>query len=141
MKYFKETYSKYSEVINYLITGVLTTLISLAVYFGCTDTFLNPENPIELQIANILSWILSVTFAYFTNRKYVFKSTNSHIFKEGIHFYLARISTLILDMAFMFVCVSLFHMNNKFAKLLDQVVVIIANYIISKFWVFSKKAN
>lgn len=141
MKYFKETYSKYSEVINYLITGVLTTLISLAVYFGCTDTFLNPENPIELQIANILSWILSVTFAYFTNRKYVFKSTNSHIFKEGIHLYLARISTLILDMAFMFVCVSLFHMNNKFAKLLDQVVVIIANYIISKFWVFSKKAN
>lgn len=141
MKNLKALYSKYYEIINYLITGVLTTLISLAVYFGCTDTFLNPENPVELQIANILSWIISVTFAYFTNRKFVFRSTNSHVIKEGLQFYLARISTLLLDMAFMFICVSLLHMNNKTAKLLDQVVVILANYVISKFWVFNKKSQ
>jgi putative flippase GtrA len=126
------------EVISYLIIGVLTTIVSLVSYYLLTTYILNPDKPIELQIANVLSWILSVTFAYFTNRKYVFRSNNKNVLKEGMKFYSARLLTLFMDMLIMFVLVSLMGINDKIIKLLSQVVVVIANYVISKFMVFKK---
>lgn len=57
MSKIKELYNKYKEIINYLIFGVLTTVVSLVVYYISVFTFLNPDNPIQLQIANILSWL------------------------------------------------------------------------------------
>ena len=140
-KYIYSLYIKYKEIINYLIVGVLTTIISLAVYYLCTITFLNPKNAFQLQLANVISWIVSVTFAYFTNRKYVFESKNPHIFKEDSAFFLARVGTLLMDMGIMFLCVTLIGMNNKIAKLISQVVVIISNYIFSKLFVFKKGQN
>ena len=74
----KKLFKKYKEVIMYLIFGVLTTFFSIAIYWLLTITFLNPNIPIQLQIANILSWIGGVLFAYFTNRKYVFESKNKN---------------------------------------------------------------
>ena len=83
MEKIKELYTKYKEIINYLIVGVLTTVVSLAVYYISVCTFLNPENGVQLQIANILSWIAGVTFAYFTNRKYVFESKDLYGFETN----------------------------------------------------------
>lgn len=140
-KYIYSLYLKYKEIINYLIVGVLTTIISLAVYYLCTITFLNPKNAFQLQLANVISWIVSVTFAYFTNRKYVFESKNPHILKEASAFFLARVGTLLMDMGIMFLCVTLMGMNDKIAKLISQVVVIISNYIFSKLFVFKKGQN
>lgn len=134
-------YNRYKEIVNYLIVGILTTLISLAVYYFCTYTFLNPKNAFQLQIANIISWIVSVIFAYFTNRKYVFESTNPNIIKEAISFFISRISTLLMDMGIMFICVTLIGMNDRLAKIISQVVVIISNYLFSKLFVFNKKQN
>ena len=74
MNNIKELYLKYKEIINYLIFGVLTTVVSLATYYICVYTFLNPDNSLQLQVANIVSWIAGVTFAYITNRKFVFES-------------------------------------------------------------------
>ena len=68
----KELYLKYKEIINYLIVGGLTTVVSLVTYYACVLTFLDPNNPLQLQIANVISWIFAVAFAYVTNRKYVF---------------------------------------------------------------------
>ena len=82
MNTFKTLYQKYKELINYLIVGGLTTVVSLGVYYGCVLTFLNPEVPVQLQAANVLSWIAAVTFAYFTNRKYVFESKNEKRLQE-----------------------------------------------------------
>ena len=82
--------SKKKEIILYLIFGVLTTVVSLATYYLCTITSLNPNNAIEIQIANIISWITCVTFAFFTNRKYVFESKEA-IKKEGIKFYISQV--------------------------------------------------
>ena len=76
-------YKKYKEIISYLIVGVLTTVVSLGVYYACVLTFLNPENALQLQIANIISWVAAVTFAYFTNRKFVFESKNPDMLKEA----------------------------------------------------------
>lgn len=141
MNKIKELYKKYEEIINYLIVGVLTTIVSLATYFICTETFLDPTKKIELQIANIISWVFAVAFAYFTNRKYVFKSKNKNMLKEASSFVGSRILSLIMDMFTMFIIVSVLHLNDKIGKLVSQVIVTIANYILSKLFVFKKKDN
>lgn len=139
MNTIKALYQKYGELINYLIVGVLTTVVSLGVYYGCVLTFLNPEVAVQLQAANVLSWIAAVTFAYFTNRKYVFESKNENRLQEAAAFYGSRVTTLLLDMLCMFLMVTLMGWNDKMAKLIVQVLVTVANYILSKFLVFRKK--
>ena len=122
-----ELYNKYKEVILYLVFGVLTTIVSLGTYYLCTITFLNPSNQIEIQIANIISWITCVTFAFFTNRKYVFESKED-IKKEGIKFYISRLSALLIDVVMIFIFVSLLKINDKIIKLVNQVIIIIFNF-------------
>lgn len=141
MDKIKDLYKKYEEIINYLIVGVLTTVVSLATYFICTETFLDPTKKIELQIANIISWVFAVAFAYFTNRKYVFKSKNENMLKEASSFVGSRIISLLMDMFTMFIIVSVLHLNDKIGKLVSQVIVTVANYILSKLFVFKKKEN
>ena len=141
MKKIKELYLKYKEAINYIIFGVLTTVVSLAIYYLSVFTFLNPENSVQLQIANILSWVAGVTFAYFTNRKYVFESTEKNKIKEASKFVLARVVTLVMDMLIMWLGVTILHLNDKIVKLISQVIIIISNYVFSKLFVFKKKEN
>ncbi len=131
-------YYKNPEIWNYLIVGVLTTVVSLVTYFILTATILNPKDEIELQIANVISWIAAVTFAYFTNRIFVFKSHEKNIAKEATKFVGSRILSLFMDMATMFIIVSLCHQNDKIGKLVSQVIVTIANYVLSKLLVFKK---
>lgn len=132
-------YKKYEEIINYLIVGGLTTIVSLGSYYLCIYTFLDPDVWYQLQAANIISWISAVTFAYFANRIFVFKSKNQKKFKEAVSFYSSRVATLLMDMGIMFVFVTLLHLNDKIMKLVVQVVVTVANYILSKLFVFKKK--
>ena len=134
-----KVYKKNEEIINYLIVGGLTTLISLVVYYICVHTFLNPNNGFELQVANIISWIAGVSFAYVTNRIFVFKSKEKNILKECTNFVGSRIITLLLDMFIMFLFVTVFKIDDLIAKIISQIVVIIGNYIISKLFVFKKK--
>ena len=105
------------EVIMYLIFGVLTTVVSLLVYYGCIYTFLNPENAVQLQIANIISWIAGVAFAYITNRKFVFESNESNQLKEISKFVTSRLATLFLDMIIMFIGVTAFFISSASFKL------------------------
>lgn len=135
----KNIYNKYREIILYLIYGVLTTVISLFVYYLLVILFLNPNNALQLQIANVLSWIAGVTFAYFTNRSIVFRSKNNNKVKEAANFILSRVITLIMDMLIMFVGVSLMNGNDKILKLISQVIVVVSNYIFSKIFVFRKE--
>ena len=131
-------YHKYKEIINYLIVGVLTTVVSLVSYYIIVSTVLNPNNAIQLQIANIFSWVCAVAFAYVTNRIFVFESKNPNKLKELTSFVGARLLTLGMDMFIMFLMVTLLHINDKIAKLVVQVVVTIANYVFSKLLVFKK---
>lgn len=127
---------KYQEIINYLIFGILTTVINLLTYYSLTFTILNPNKILCLQAANIISWIVSVMFAYITNRKYVFKSNNENIAREFLKFTEARIITLILDMAIMYLGVSIARFNDKIIKIVSQILVIISNYVLSKIFIF-----
>lgn len=139
MKKILDIYKKYEEIINYIIVGGLTTVVSLGSYYLCVLTVFNPDNALLLQVANIISWVLSVTFAFFANRKFVFKSKNPKIFEEGIKFYGARLLTLFIDMFVMFLTVTVLHWNDKIMKIVSNVIILILNYIISKFIVFIKK--
>lgn len=129
------------EVILYLIFGVLTTIVSLVTYYICVGTFLNAENAIQLQIANVISWIVSVVFAYVTNRKFVFEVTNTNKLKEATKFVTSRIATLLMDMFIMFLGVTILKFNNEIIKLVSQVIVIVANYVFSKIFVFKNKVE
>ncbi len=134
----KNIYLKYKELINYLIFGVLTTIVSLSTYYLLVYTILDPSKPIELQIANIISWITCVTFAYITNRIYVFESKSKNILKEATKFYSSRLFSLLIDMGLMLLLVSILSINDKISKLIVQIVIIVLNYILSKLLVFKK---
>ena len=131
-------YHKNEEIWNYLIVGGLTTVVSLLTYYICVLTFLNPNNAIELQIANIISWIIAIAFAYITNRVFVFRSKEKNIKKEATSFVASRITTLLLEMLTMFILVTLLTFNDKISKIIAQIIVIVGNYIISKLFVFKK---
>lgn len=135
----KNLYKKNKEIINYIIIGALTTIVSLIVYYGLTLTILNPDNAIELQVANVLSWVVAVTFAYFTNRKFVFLVKEKISAKEVFSFYLSRVITLLIDMLLMYIFVTVLKFNDRIIKVVVQIIVIILNYIFSKFFVFKKK--
>ncbi len=141
MDKIKTIYLKYKEIINYLIFGVLATIISLVTYYVCVYTILNPENAVQLQIANMISWIASVIFAYFTNRKFVFESKEKNKLKEASKFVTARIVTLLIDMLVMFLGVTILKLNDKFIKVISQIVVIVSNYLLSKIIVFNGREN
>ena len=142
MKKILDLYKKYEEIINYLIVGVLTTLVSIIVKWGLLFTVLDPKNAFQLQIAVIISWISAVTFAYFTNRIFVFKSKSKNILKEIISFFSARLLTLGMEMFIMWFFVTLLKLNSDtwviIWTMVVQVLVMVFNYIFSKIFIFKK---
>ena len=135
-------YNAHKEVILYLIFGVLTTVVSLIVKYALLFTVLEASNAFELQLAVVISWIVAVLFAYFTNRAFVFESKNENKLKEFVSFVIARISTLLLEMFIMWFFVTLLKLNSDLYvvifTVLAQVLVIVGNYILSKIFVFKK---
>ena len=137
----KDTSPKISEIFRYLVVGVLTTVVSLGSYYLCVAIFLDPADAWQLQLANIISWVCAVAFAYSANRTFVFFSRDPHVLREAARFALSRLTTLLMDMGLMFVGVTLLHQNDKVIKILVQIVVMAANYLFSKLLVFTKKSR
>jgi len=133
--------NKNHEIIAYLVVGVLTTIVSMGIYFVLTATILDPQKPVQLQTANAVSWVGAVSFAYVTSRRFVFQSSNPKVLKEMVSFFSARFATLLLDMGLMFLFVTAGGMNDRIAKVIVQITVIIANYLLSKLIVFRKKSE
>lgn len=142
MKKILDLYKRYEEIINYLIVGVLTTIVSLATKWVLLFTVLDPKKAFELQIAVIISWVVAVTFAYVTNRIFVFKSKSKNILKEIISFFGARVLTLFMEMIIMWFFVTLLKLNSDTWVLIwtmvVQIVVTVLNYVFSKLFVFKK---
>jgi putative flippase GtrA len=134
-------YKKYKEIINYIIVGGLTTVVSMGIFYGSTWTFLDGNDAIELQVANVISWVGAVVFSYFANRIFVFESKEQNILKEFVAFISSRLLTLLLDMGTMFVLATLLQINYNISKIVAMVIVTVGNYVIGKFLVFKKKDN
>ena len=130
---------KYEEIISYLIVGVLNTIVSWAAWFACAYTFLDAQIVWQNFLLSLISWVVGVVFGYFMNRKYVFKSKEPDMWTEFLQFSGGRVSTWILDEVMMILMVNVMYINEAFSKIFVSVLVMIGNYIISKFFVFKKK--
>lgn len=142
MEKIKSLYEKYREIINYLIFGILTTIVNIGTKYALLFTIFDAKNAVELQLAITISWILAVLFAYITNRKFVFESKNKNKIKELISFFSARIATLLLEMFIMWFFITLLKLNSDIYviifTILTQILVVVGNYILSKIFVFKK---
>lgn len=127
-------YAAHKEMLLYLLFGGLTFVVSIASY-ALFATGLG----MDALIANIFSWIIAVSFAYVTNRIWVFKSdatTGKDVLKEMGRFVSGRIATLLAEEAILLVFVKWLHFDSMAVKVVAQVIVILLNYVISKLWVF-----
>lgn len=131
----KELILKYREMIAYLFFGGCTTLVNIVSYYVSYDV-LNISN----VNSTVIAWIISVLFAYVTNRAYVFKSTakGKAIILEMLSFFACRIITGVLDVVIMYVTVDLLKWNALLWKILSNVVIVVTNYIFSKIFIFKK---
>lgn len=134
----KAIYYKYEELFNYLIVGVLNTLVSWGAFFACAYTILDAKVVWQNIALSTISWLVGVIFGYFMNRKYVFKSKEPNIMKEFLQFSGGRVSTYALDSVMMVLMVNVMGMEEGISKVIVSVLVMIANYIISKVFVFKK---
>lgn len=123
--------SNYKEILNYIIFGVLTTIVNWIVFQICIEIF-----SMNWSIANVIAWICAVVFAYITNRKIVFESSSPNIFKEIILFFQFRLLSLLLEMLIMYALIELISVAPFAAKIVTSVAVVIANYIFSKAFIF-----
>ena len=137
-KTIKGLYFGYKEIINYLVFGVLATLVNFISYFIFARII-----GIEEVTSSALSWFCAVLFAYVTNKLFVFESktvTKKELIKECVSFFLARIiSGILCDVGTFALMVKVFNINDIFSKIVTQVMVVIVNYIFSKFIIFKKK--
>lgn len=159
----KELFKKYREIITYLFFGVVTTAVSMGIYFAVLAVAehvggISPDsqafNGVRL-VAQILQWIGGVLVAFFTNKRWVFGAGNTGSAETGIElskFALGRVGTLLLDTVLTFGTVWVLNAANYvpfkliltftadlWSKIVASIVVIITNYVISKYFVFKKK--
>ena len=135
-------FEKYREIIMYLIFGVLTTLVSLLSYSLVIKLF-----PLSITEASAISWVVAVSFAFITNKLFVFESRSrkaSTVFREVLTFFAARVISGVVEIflpEFLFkigLSFSLFGVKGLVSKIIVNIIVIILNYIFSKLFVFRK---
>jgi len=127
------TYYKNEEVWNYLIVGALSTVLSIGIFI----IFVSIIN-MHFVLANILSWTIGVIFSYCLNRLFVFHSIENKKTQEFIKFVASRVLSMGIDTFLMIVLVSLIMLDDVIAKLIVAIVIIILNYIMSKYVIFKK---
>ena len=123
------------EVISYLIFGVLTTLVNWAVYG------IMLRAGIDYRVANAAAWAVSVLFAFLVNKLYVFQSRSwglGFVTRELGAFVACRGASGIMEMVFMILMVSWLRMDKYVSKVIVSVIVVIANYVFSKLFIFRK---
>ncbi len=131
------------ETISYIFFGVLTTVVSIVSYelVKLLITGGGELTALKMNIANVSSWIIAVTFAFVTNKFFVFNSKSVKakvLLKEIPSFVGARILSLGFELLWMNVTVGLLHINDSIAKIGAQVGIVVMNYVFSKLFIFKK---
>ncbi len=127
------------ETIIYAIAGLLTTAVNMATYYILCYWVV-----MDHLVANMIAWVVAVTFAYFINAGWVFRDKKSTVKEEMskmVKFFLARLFSLGIEEGGLFLFVNLLSFNNMAVKAGLAVIVIVINYIWSKFYVFNKSQN
>ncbi len=132
----KALFIKYREVILYLIFGVLTTLVSLGVYYSllwCGMHYI---------AAQVISWAAAVAFAFVTNKLFVFldkDTSGTTLFRQIWQFVSVRIASGVLETALLWLMVDILLIGEGIAKIPVAVITVVVNYIASKLFVFKKR--
>ncbi len=137
LKKLADLYRKHREGMRYLVFGGLSTVLNIIVFAICAKAM-----NFSTTISNTIAWIIAVLFAYITNKLYVFDSKTEKkaaLIKEIILFFGARVFTLILETAFLWLVIDKLGFNEIFMKIISNILVIILNYIFSKIFIFVKK--
>jgi putative flippase GtrA len=125
-----------SSVIRYVFFGGCTTLVNLISF-----AFLRSRN-VELNTANLCSIVLAILFAYVVNSRFVFQASCRN-FREQLSMFLkfigARLFSMVVEVVGVWLFAEVLSMPDFAGKLITQVVVLVLNYICSKFFVFTKK--
>ena len=137
MEKFKIFIKKHWDILSYLFFGGLTTLVNYLVYVLAF-------NGLELSaaISNIIAWVVAVAFAYLTNKPFVFKSHDwsaRTVLPELGKFLGCRVSSGLLETGLLALCVDMLRWNGLLMKIVTSVLVVIINYLGSKFLVFQEK--
>ena len=135
-KFLQNIFKKYRAQIIYLIFGVLTTLVSYLIYFPCFH-FLQ-----SAAVSNAISWVAAVTFAYLTNKPFVF---NSHdwswavVGPEAAKFAMTRVASGAMETGMLYLAVDVLGWDGNWCKIIASVFVVIVNYVGSKLLVFRNR--
>lgn len=132
-------YYQHKELIDYGFFGVLTTVLNYIIYFFCLVAL-----GMHYATSNGIAWFIAVIFAFVTNKYYVFHSVNwdfSTTFRECWQFISARIISVIIETALLWIFIDIFGCDERIIKIFTNIVVIILNYIFSKFFIFKDRPN
>ena len=110
-----------SSIISFIVDYSLFTILSLF--------------SLNLILCNILARMVSVTFNYTINRKYVFKS-NNNIYKSVLSYLCLAIVILFLNTLFLHILVGKILISRYVAKILVEIILLVFNYFIQKKWIF-----
>lgn len=138
MEKYKQLWETHKELILYVFFGGCTTLINIVSYFACRQVLCMPIVP-----ADVIAWLVSVIFAYVTNKLFVFESKSWRprlVLKESAEFLAARVFSLGVDVVMLYITVTILDFWELPMKVLANVVVIVINYIFSKWIIFRKDA-
>lgn len=130
---------KHRELVSYVFWGVMTTVVNYAAY-----TLLTEVMHIYYLAGIVIAWAISVLFAYFVNKLFVFRSRDwawRVALRELWQMVAARLFSLGLEMTIMWFFVDTLHCNHLAVKLAANVVVVIVNYVLSKFIIFKQKTD
>ncbi|MDF2594910.1 MAG: gtcA [Clostridia bacterium] len=130
----KSLYSQYKQIIRYIIFGIMSTIINYSCYFLFTRVL-----DIYYVTSNLISWIVTISFAFIMNKLFVFFSMNWHLKKvvaEFILFVAGRTTSLLVEVVILYTTVEICFINDIIAKLTAYTVVILLNYFISKLLIF-----
>ena len=134
----KHLLDKYREQWHYLIVGGCTTLVNYLIFAPLV--FFSPFFKEHYQLANALAWVGAVTFAYFANGAFVYRSTARRGWKEAGAFVLSRVFSLALEALLLELMVKGLHLDELIAKLAVSVVTVIVNYLTGKL-VFKQRGS
>ncbi|MEN1760688.1 GtrA family protein [Anoxynatronum sibiricum] len=123
---------------SYLIFGVVTTLVNLVIYKLLIDM------GVHYALSTTIAFIVAVSVAFWTNRIWVFQSRSrgmKALFREMTSFFSVRILTYLVDVVGLVVLIELVHLDEFISKLLVNGLVIVLNYLLSRFVVFQTRAE
>lgn len=134
IRIFQPLYKKYKSILVYLFLGGCATIVG----FGTRTLFIKGMN-MNSYLGVALSWIISTTFAFFTNRTWVFEHNDDEILNEYIKFCGGRVVTFFLDELNNGVFYVYLGWNYYVVFVLSSIITATVNFLISKFFVFKQK--